>query len=304
MLKYILVFATINALGGVISGQGTVTLLEGSGEALEGEKATALAVGSVFKEGHTLKTGEKSKGELFLSNGIRLVMLPTSTIVVKNLKQGEGSIIAPSPDNKSVKESSQSFTDLEVISGKVIGDVKKLASGSTFTLKTPVGVVNIKGTVFSVEYRVNKDGTQSFNVGCLVGSVTVQMADPKIAPLSIPAGKQMSITAPPIKALAETPPPPPEKKGEEKKDEGEKPKGEDKPAPPEDKPAPPMQIKMEALPPAEIKQLVISAPSQPPPPPPPPPAPPAKESAVDNVINTLNRLELSEQVTNPSPTGG
>ena len=299
MLKYLFIFSAINALGGVISGQGTVTVLEGTGEVLEGEKAAALAIGSVFKEGHTIKTGEKSKSELFLSNGIRLVMLPTSTILVKNLKQGEGSIIPPSTDNKSVKETSQSFTDLEVVSGKVIGDVKKLASGSIFTLKTPVGVVNIKGTVFSVEYRVNKDGTQSFNVGCLVGRVVVQMADPKVAPVSIPAGKQMSITAPPVKAIAEAMAPPPEKKGE-----GEKPKGEDKPAPPEDRPAPPMQIKMEALPPAEIKQLAISAPSQPPPPPPLPPPPPATQSTTDNVINALNRLELSEQVINPSPTGG
>jgi hypothetical protein len=84
MLKYLLIFSTINALGGVISGQGTVTVLEGTGEVLEGEKAAALAIGSVFKEGHTIKTGEKSKSELFLSNGIRLVMLPTSTILVKN----------------------------------------------------------------------------------------------------------------------------------------------------------------------------------------------------------------------------
>lgn len=299
MLKYILVFASLNALGGVISGHGTVTVLDGTAESLEGEKATPLSIGSTFKEGNTLKTGEKSKSELFLSNGIRLVMLPTSTIIVKNLKQGEGSIIPPSTDNKSAKESSQSFTDLEVVSGKVIGDVKKLASGSTFTLKTPVGVVNIKGTVFSVEYRVNKDGTQSFNVGCLVGRVVVQMADPKVAPVSIPAGKQMSITAPPVKASPEAMANAPEKKGE-----AEKPKGEDKPAPREEAPHPPMQIKMEALPPAEVKQLIISAPSQPPPPPPMPPAPPAVQSTTDNVINALNRLELSEQVINPSPTGG
>lgn len=296
MLKYLLSLVAINALGGVISGQGTVTVLEGTGEVLEGEKATALAIGSVFKEGHTVKTGEKSKSELFLSNGIRLVMLPTSTILVKNLKQGEGSLIAPSPDNKSVKETSQSFTDLEVVSGKVIGDVKKLASGSTFTLKTPVGVVNIKGTVFSVEYRVNKDGTQSFNVGCLVGRVVVQMADPKVAPVSIPAGKQMCITAPPVKAVADNAPPPPDKKEGSKDDKKEGPK-EDAPPPP------PVEMKMESLPPAEVKQLAISAPSQPPPPPPTPPPPP-QTGSVDNIVNRLDQIQLSDTVINPSPTGG
>jgi hypothetical protein len=295
MLKYFISLVAINVLGGVISGQGTVTVLEGTGEVLEGEKATALVVGSVFKEGHTVKTGEKSKSELFLSNGIRLVMLPTSTILVKNLKQGEGSIIAPSSDNKSVKETSQSFTDLEVVSGKVIGDVKKLASGSTFTLKTPVGVVNIKGTVFSVEYKVNKDGTQSFNVGCLVGRVVVQMADPKVAPVSIPAGKQMCITAPPVKAGVDNALPPSGKKEDSKDDKKEGPK--------EDAPPPPLEMKMEALPPAEVKQLAISAPSQPPPPPPAPPAPP-QTGSVDNIVNRLDQIQLSDTVINPSPTGG
>lgn len=297
MLKWFLLIVYSSAIAGLVDGQGTITVLEGQAEVIVGEKATPASVGAVFKDGNGIRTGEKSKAELFLSNGIRLVMLPTSTINVKNLKQGDGSLIAPPADNKPVKETSQSFTDLEVVSGKVIGDVKKLASGSTFTLKTPVGVVNIKGTVFSVEYKVNKDGTQSFNVGCLVGRVTVQMADPRIAPVSIPAGKQMSITAPPVKAVTEMPLPPPEKKDGGKDDKKEGPK-EDAPPPP-----PPLEVKMEALPPAEIKQLVISAPTQPPPPPPAPPPPPSA-GAVDNVINKLEKLELSEQVTNPSPTGG
>jgi hypothetical protein len=300
MLKWLLLVVSSSAIAGLVDGQGTIIVLDGQAETLIGEKATPASIGTVFKDGSGIRTGEKSKAELFLSNGIRLVMLPTSTINVKNLKQGDGSLIAPPADNKPVKETSQSFTDLEVVSGKVIGDVKKLASGSTFTLKTPVGVVNIKGTVFSVEYRVNKDGTQSFNVGCLVGRVTVQMADPRVAPVSIPAGKQMSITAPPVKAVTEMPPPPPDKKEGNKDDKKEGPK-EDAPPPP---PPPPLEVKMEALPPAEIKQLVISAPTQPPPPPPAPPPPPPSAGPVDNIINRLDKLELSEQVTNPSPTGG
>ncbi len=295
MLKWLLLVVSASAIAGLVDGQGTITVLDGQAEVLLGEKATSAGVGATFKNGNAVRTGEKSKAELFLSNGIRLVMLPTSTINVKNLKQGEGSLIAPSPDNKSVKETSQSFTDLEVVSGKVIGDVKKLASGSTFTLKTPVGVVNIKGTVFSVEYRVNKDGTQSFNVGCLVGRVVVQMADPKVAPVSIPAGKQMCITAPPVKAVADNAPPPPDKKEGSKDDKKEGPK-EDAPPPP------PVEMKMEALPPAEVKQLAISAPSQPPPPPPAPPPP--QTGSVDNIVNRLDQIQLSDTVINPSPTGG
>ena len=49
ILKYLFIFSAINALGGVISGQGTVTVLEGTGEVLEGEKA-ALAVMPQIRE--------------------------------------------------------------------------------------------------------------------------------------------------------------------------------------------------------------------------------------------------------------
>ena len=39
-----------------------------------------------------------------------------------------------------------------------IGEVRKLNALSTFSVKTPAGLVRIRGTVFSVEYRVGPDG--------------------------------------------------------------------------------------------------------------------------------------------------
>jgi hypothetical protein len=287
-----------------VDGVATVSNVEGSGEIVS-QASKPLAKGVTFGEGNRVKTADKSSAIVLLSNGSKVLVNPNAVVHFKVLKQEDGSLLSPDPENKSQKEKGASVTEIEVESGKVIGDVKKLASGSVFTLKTPVGTVSIKGTVFSVSYQQNKDGTASFSVGCLVGRVSVQMADPRVAPINIPAGKQLTLTAPTPNAL----PPPPEKGGEkpkekEKEKEGEKPKEGEQP-PKEEPPAPPpMKFEVEALPPAEMKAMVLATPDRPPPPPPAPPAPPpAKVDEVDKVIMRLEEV-LKPQQTNPSPTGG
>ena len=231
MFKYILLLLAPLSFGAIVDGEGVATLVEGDVKLYVNQTSSQFENGSVFKAGANLKTGEKSRAELFLSNGIRLVMLPNSSLVAKILKQEEGSFIKPNPENKSVKENSPSITDFEVESGKVIGDVKKLAPMSVFTMKTPVGVVKIKGTVFSVEYKINKDGSASFNVGCLVGRVVVEMADPRMPPVSVPAGKQMAVSAP--QAVAS------------QSGGGRQPQGKSE-APSK---APPMQVEVKSIPP-------------------------------------------------------
>jgi hypothetical protein len=296
-MKYLILLASLVAYGEPVNGYLTCSVLEGTGK-ISGVDNQPLVKGAVFKPDSKVATDAKSTANIYLSNGSKLILNPDSVVHFKTLKQEDGSQQKTPEDNKSMKETGASVTEIEVESGKVIGDVKKLYSGSVFTLKTPVGVVSIKGTVFSVAYQQNKDGTASFSVGCLVGRVQVQMADPRVAPISIPAGKQLTMTALPTPTA---PPPPPKANGEEKK-EGDKPA--DKPRDEEAPPPPPMKIQVEALPPAEMKQMAFARPEAPMAPPPPPPPQPANGSTVDNLINQLNRLELSEQVTNPSPTGG
>lgn len=289
MLKYIFLLLAPLSFGAIVDGEGIVTLVEGETKVLNGQTVSNLDKGSIFKAGNSLKTGDKSKAELFLSNGIRLVMLPNSSLVVKTLKQEEGSFIKPNPENKSVKETSASLTDFEVESGKVIGDVKKLAPMSVFTMKTPVGIVKIKGTVFSVEYKINKDGSASFNVGCLVGRVVVEMADPRIPPVSVPAGKQMAVSAPQGGL--------PQSGGDKPPQGGEGPKDK----------APPMQVEVKSIPPFEMKEMAVRVSvQQPPPPPPPQPNGPAQgqaPAALDRIIQEVGQQVMEKQV-DPSPTGG
>ncbi len=276
MFKYIIILFSSSLLGAVIDGEATSTLVEGVAKVYDGTVSEPISNGSVILAGKNIKTEDKSKVELFISNGIRLVMLPNSSLHIKTLKQTEGTIIKPNPENKSVKETGHSVTEFEVESGKVLGDVKKLAPMSVFTLKTPAGIVKIKGTTFSVEYNLNKDGTASFNVGCLTGRIEVQMADPRIPPVTVPAGQQMSCSASPSGFSG-----------------------------PKDGPPPKMEVKQ--LPPSAVKEISVSAGVPPPPPPqpnaPPPAKPPAVEQALDRVVQSVANEVMQGQI-DPSPTGG
>ena len=289
MFKFIPFLLSAHLLGAVVDGEIIVTSLDGVGSYTIAGSSNELAKGSVIKSGSNVKTMDKSKTELFISNGIRLVVLPNSSLNIKTLKQEEGSFIKPNPEGKSVKESSASITDLEVESGKVVGDVKKLAPMSLFTMKTPVGTVNIKGTIFSVEYKKGEDGKDVFNVGCLVGRITVQMADPRISPVSVPAGKQMSVSSQPTAG------------GEKGGERGGLDFGTGAPPPPMQNP--PMRIEIKDIPQVEIKEIAMRAGISPQQIQPKPPMEGPKESNLDKIIQGVENSINREQV-NPSPTGG
>jgi hypothetical protein len=280
-MRYLLLFLSATCFGELVDGYATVTNLVGSGFIEVNGKDGPIQKDARATASNRLKTDKATQADIILSNGIKLILTENSTVLLKTLKQTAGTLQPPSPDNKSFKELGPSLVEVEVETGKVIGDVKKLVPMSVFTLKTPVGVVSIKGTVFSVEFKKDKDGNAVFNVGCLVGRVVVQMADPKIAPMNVPAGKQLSLSAPP--------PPPPGQPGD-------KPNSEQK-APP------PMKMEITTLPPTAMAGVKMDIPPPPPAPAGPPPPPPASATALDRVIQETANAVMKEQV-NPSPTGG
>jgi hypothetical protein len=242
---------------------GPITAIEVKGAATA--KGSGLPLGASFTPEATVVTAKDSQVVLWLSNGSKLTITPDAEVIVRTLKL-TGDPIAPSPDGKSIRESAPSLTDIEVVRGKVIGDVKKLVPNSVYTLKTPVGTVRIKGTVFAVEFRRNADGTAIFNVGCARGLVSVEMPGAS-APMPVKAGQQMSATA----SKEGGPPPPPPK--------------------------------LIPLPPSPEVQAAVASNGAPPPPPPPPPGPPPPAAVLDNIMQRVQQDVISGQV-DPSPTGG
>jgi hypothetical protein len=154
-----------------------------------------LASGVVFQEGSRVETGVDSTAELVFSNGASLVLTPSTLLELRTFRQVPSADITD-PYRQIEKDPSPSVTEVEVPRGKVIGEVRKLNALSTFTVKTPAGLVRIRGTVFSVEYRIGSDGLGKFSVSCVRGAVESIVYSSNVGPVSVDPGTQTSSTVP------------------------------------------------------------------------------------------------------------
>jgi hypothetical protein len=253
-VKWTIFLFPVIAYAGLQDGRLTILSVKGT---------SSVSAGQSLPPG-TITTGEASGCEVFLSNGTKIILNADCITHFKTLKQMEGQQLQPDAQGTPTKELGPSVTEIEVEKGKVVGDVKKLDKQSSFTLKTPVGTVRIKGTVFSVEYVVNKDGVASFNVGCARGLVQVEM--PNGTPVAIKPGQQLSVSAAPGSP---------------------------------GQPAPPPQMKVEPLKAGVIPPMPgLPNPTQPPPPEVGKPLSP-EDKVIQNIENTIDKQQV-----NPSPTGG
>jgi len=123
---------------------GTVTIIDAKAQ------RKPLANGVTFQEGSLVETGVNSTAELVFSNGASVVLTPNTLLELRTFRQVPSADITD-PYRQIEKDPSPSVTELEVPRGKIIGEVRKLNALSTFTVKTPAGLVRIRGTVFTVE---------------------------------------------------------------------------------------------------------------------------------------------------------
>lgn len=168
---------------------GTVTIIDGKAQ------RKALANGAFFQEGSLVETGVNSTAELVFSNGASVVLTPNTLVELRTFRQvpSEGII---DPFRQIEKDPSPSVTEIEVPRGKIIGEVRKLNALSTFTVKTPAGLVRIRGTVFTVEYRVGTDGIGRVVVDCIRGSVETTVFSSNAGPVTVDPGMQMASAVP------------------------------------------------------------------------------------------------------------
>ena len=108
-----------------------------------GGKWLPLQTGEMLKTGAVVKTGAKSQADLFLGVNGSMLRLAANTELKFTRLAIEQSPIEPIAQ-----------TEMELISGRVIGNVRKLPMGSSYVIKTPKGVAKVKGTV----YDINADG--------------------------------------------------------------------------------------------------------------------------------------------------
>jgi hypothetical protein len=164
---------------------GTVTIIDAKAQ------RKPLANGATFQEGSLVETGVNSTAELVFSNGSSVVLTPNTLIELRTFRQVPSAGITD-PYRQIEKDPSPSVTELEVPRGKIIGEVRKLNALSTFTVKTPAGLVRIRGTVFTVEYRVGPDGIGRIVVDCVRGSVETTVYSSNAGPVTVEPGMQAS----------------------------------------------------------------------------------------------------------------
>jgi hypothetical protein len=164
---------------------GTVTIIDAKAQ------RKPLANGATFQEGSLVETGVNSTAELVFSNGASVVLTPNTLIELRTFRQVPSAGIID-PYRQIDKDPSPSVTELEVPRGKIIGEVRKLNALSTFTVKTPAGLVRIRGTVFTIEYRVGTDGIGRIVVDCVRGSVETTVFSSNAGPVTVEPGMQAS----------------------------------------------------------------------------------------------------------------
>lgn len=168
---------------------GTATLIDAKSQ------RKPLATGTVFQEGSRVETGVDSTAELVFSNGASVVLTPSTLLELRTFRQVPSAGITD-PYRQIEKDPSPSVTEVEVPRGKIIGEVRKLNALSTFTVKTPAGLVRIRGTVFAVEYRVGPDGLGKVVVSCVRGSVETVVYSSNAGPVTVDPGMQTASSVP------------------------------------------------------------------------------------------------------------
>ena len=163
---------------------GTVTLIDAKAQ------RQPLSDGATFQEGSLVETGINSTVELVFSNGASVVLTPNTLLQLRTFRQVPSDGITD-PYRSIEKDPSPSVTELEVPRGKIIGEVRKLNALSTFTIKTPAGLVRIRGTIFTVEYRVGADGIGRIVVDCVRGSVETTVFSSNAGPVTVDPGTQL-----------------------------------------------------------------------------------------------------------------
>jgi hypothetical protein len=119
-----------------------------------------LKVNDVINAGNVIETGPESTVDLFINNSV-IRITPETTF-------GLNKAIATETGNETATE-----TEVYLKSGRILGNVKKLAATSKYQIKTPNGVTGIRGTALDIKYLPGPNGmmlTVTSIEGTLLGS--------------------------------------------------------------------------------------------------------------------------------------
>lgn len=153
---------------------GVVTLLEVEGRvrmAVPDNPMRPVTSGAKVREGVRLVTEPDSRVVVLLSNGAVLTLLEESELVVTRFRHKVQTLSVPA----DTYESGQSQTRLQLRSGALVAEVKRLAPQSRFNIDTPLGSLELHLATFYTHLRESPEGIWSWNVALDKGSADVAL---------------------------------------------------------------------------------------------------------------------------------
>ena len=150
---------------------------------------TPIANGDKLTEKDVVTTGKNSGVVLVFMNGSSVKLGPESRLAIEEFKMDPlGEDIELS---KLQAEPSVSKTTLNLSYGEMVGDVKKLNTSSSYSIKTPVGAAGIRGTIYRIVFRPSSDGKAFFTVSTAEGRVVMEGVTAQEIP--IPEGQEVVV---------------------------------------------------------------------------------------------------------------
>lgn len=150
---------------------------------------TPIKERDVLKQSDTVSTGRGASVILSFDNGSTVKLGADSRLAIEEF------LIDPfAADYKvagATAEPSVSKTTLNLTYGEMVGDVKKLNTSSSYSIKTPVGAAGIRGTIYRIVFRPTSDGKAFFTVQTAEGLVVMEGVTATDVPVD--AGKEVVV---------------------------------------------------------------------------------------------------------------
>jgi len=167
----------------VLSAKGLVQAIDPAGNVVAG----TLKPGAVLAEGYSLKTGFGGEAAMLFSNGSVATVEPRSQVKVSTFLQK--SFQAGNQKLADIQtEPSSSQISLDIDTGSLVVQTKKLDRASNFTINTPNGTAGIRGTEFQL--GVSSTGETKLDVA----SSSVSFTPGNGVPVLVTQGKGVDIS--------------------------------------------------------------------------------------------------------------
>ena len=186
---------TLRALGQIQAGQIQAASVEGQVlKLVNSAPAVPVKDGDQLTESDTITTGANSGVVLVFMNGSSVKLGANSFLAIDEFKMDPLAEDVKMADFKDRKkgEPSVSKTNLNLVYGDMVGDVRRLNKSSSYSIKTPAGAAGIRGTIFRIVFRPDANGRAFFTVSTAEGLVVMQGVTAVEIP--IPVGKEVVAT--------------------------------------------------------------------------------------------------------------